>query len=52
MRAQGDYGAARTAFVALQPMGRMATAEEIAALVVFLSSDESAFTRAALVRSR
>jgi 2-keto-3-deoxy-L-fuconate dehydrogenase len=32
------------AFVARQPMGRIAKAEEIAALVVYLASDESAFT--------
>jgi 2-keto-3-deoxy-L-fuconate dehydrogenase len=44
MRATGDYDAARKAFVARQPMGRMATAEEIAALVVYLASDDSAFT--------
>ena len=44
MRATGDYEAAQKAFVARQPMGRMATAEEIAALVVYLASDESAFT--------
>ena len=31
-------------FVARQPMGRVATSEEIAALVVYLASDESAFT--------
>ncbi|WP_298915426.1 SDR family oxidoreductase [uncultured Roseobacter sp.] len=31
-------------FVSRQPMGRVATAEEIAALVVYLASDESAFT--------
>jgi 2-keto-3-deoxy-L-fuconate dehydrogenase len=31
-------------FVARQPMGRVASAEEIAALVVYLASDESAFT--------
>jgi 2-keto-3-deoxy-L-fuconate dehydrogenase len=34
---------ARRMFVARQPMGRLATAEEIAPLVVFLASDESAF---------
>ena len=34
---------ARKMFVARQPMGRLATAEEIAPLVVFLASDESAF---------
>lgn len=31
-------------FVARQPMGRVATADEIASLVVYLASDESAFT--------
>ena len=40
----GGYDKAREAFVARQPMGRIATAEEIAALVVYLASDESAFT--------
>jgi len=44
LRATGDYEAALKAFVARQPMGRIATAEEIAALVVYLASDESAFT--------
>ncbi len=44
MRATGDYEAARKAFVARQPMGRMATADEIAALVVYLASDESSYT--------
>ncbi len=44
LRAMGDYEAARTAFIARQPMGRMATAEEIANLVVYLASDESSFT--------
>jgi 2-keto-3-deoxy-L-fuconate dehydrogenase len=43
MRAQGDYEAAREAFIARAPMGRMATAEEVAELVVYLASDESAF---------
>jgi 2-keto-3-deoxy-L-fuconate dehydrogenase len=47
LRATGDYEAARKAFVARQPMGRMAQAEEIAALVVYLASDESAFTTGA-----
>lgn len=40
----GSYDDALTQFVSRQPMGRVATAEEIAALVVYLSSDESAFT--------
>ncbi|KSV75504.1 oxidoreductase [Sinorhizobium sp. GW3] len=43
MRATGDYDAARTAFIARQPMGRLGTAEEVAELVVYLSSNESAF---------
>ena len=40
----GDYEAARTAFVARQPMGRIGHAHEIAALVVYLASDEAAYT--------
>lgn len=44
MRATGDYAAAQQAFAARQPMGRIATAEEIAALVVYLASEESSFT--------
>lgn len=44
LHATGDYDAAMKAFVARQPMGRIAQAEEIAALVVYLASDESAFT--------
>jgi 2-keto-3-deoxy-L-fuconate dehydrogenase len=34
---------ARKAFIARQPMGRLAKAEEIAPLVVYLASDEAAF---------
>jgi 2-keto-3-deoxy-L-fuconate dehydrogenase len=44
MRDTGDYEAARKAFVARQPMGRIAGPEEIAMLVVYLASDESSFT--------
>ncbi|MCS6765875.1 MAG: SDR family oxidoreductase [Candidatus Protistobacter heckmanni] len=35
---------ARAGFVERQPMGRLGTAEEIAALVIYLASDESSFT--------
>lgn len=43
INANADPVAARTAFIARQPMGRLAQAHEIAPLVVFLASDESAF---------
>jgi len=43
LRATGDYDAAVKAFTARQPMGRFGKAEEIAALVVYLASDEAAF---------
>jgi 2-keto-3-deoxy-L-fuconate dehydrogenase len=43
IRAQGDFDAARAAFIARQPMGRLAQAPEIASLVVYLASDEAAF---------
>lgn len=39
----GGYDEARKQFIARQPMGRIASAEEIAALTVYLGSDESAF---------
>jgi 2-keto-3-deoxy-L-fuconate dehydrogenase len=38
-----DPAEARKMFIARQPMGRLATAEEIAPLVVFLASDEATF---------
>ncbi|RDL46449.1 2-keto-3-deoxy-L-fuconate dehydrogenase [Ensifer sp. M14] len=37
MRAQGDYDAARAAFIARQPMGRIGTPEEIADLALYLA---------------
>ena len=43
LAATGDEVTARKAFIARQPMGRLAQAHEIAPLVVFLASDESAF---------
>jgi len=48
LAAGGDYDAARAAFVARQPIGRIGKPEEIAALVVYLASDESAFTTGAI----
>ena len=43
MKAQGDVETARAAFIARQPMGRLARADEVASMVVYLASDESAF---------
>jgi len=43
INANADPDAARKAFIARQPMGRLAQAEEIAPVVVFLASDESIF---------
>jgi 2-keto-3-deoxy-L-fuconate dehydrogenase len=44
----GGTEAARRGFVERQPMGRLGTAEEVAALAVYLASDEAAFTTGAI----
>lgn len=46
----GAYEENRAAFVARQPMGRIGAADEIAALAVYLASDESAFTTGAEIK--
>lgn len=48
LRDTGDYEAAHNAFIARQPMGRLGRPEEIAALALYLASDESAFTTGAI----
>ena len=44
LRATGDYEKAMSDFIARQPMGRIATPNEIAALVTYLAGDEAGFT--------
>ncbi|MDE2498055.1 MAG: SDR family oxidoreductase, partial [Xanthomonadaceae bacterium] len=44
----GNQDAVWKSFIDRQPMGRLGTPEEIAALAVYLASDESAFTTGAI----
>lgn len=44
LRDTGDYDQARIDFSARQPMGRLGTTDEIAALACYLAADESGFT--------
>ena len=43
LHATGDYAKARREFEARQPMGRIATVDEVCGLVAFLASDEASF---------
>jgi 2-keto-3-deoxy-L-fuconate dehydrogenase len=45
----GGFDKAMEMFVARQPMGRLGTAEEMAAVAVYLAGDESAFTTGIII---
>ncbi|WP_088347142.1 SDR family oxidoreductase [Rhodomicrobium sp. R_RK_3] len=44
LKATGDYDAARAAFIARQPIGRLGTPQEIAEVAVYLASDLAGYT--------
>ena len=44
MRETGDYENAKIEFLARQPIGRFASSEEVAGILIHLASDESKFT--------
>jgi 2-keto-3-deoxy-L-fuconate dehydrogenase len=44
LQSTGDYQASLASFVAGQPMGRLGTPGGIAALALYLASDEAIFT--------
>ena len=48
VRIVGGSEAARRGFVERQPLGRLGTPEEVAALAVYLASDEASFTTGAI----
>jgi 2-keto-3-deoxy-L-fuconate dehydrogenase len=48
VRVVGGSEAARRGFVERQPLGRLGTPEEVAALALYLASDESSFTTGAI----
>jgi 2-keto-3-deoxy-L-fuconate dehydrogenase len=49
IEAQGGTDAVRKAFIDRQPMGRLGTAEEVAAATLYLASDEAGFTTGTVV---
>jgi len=44
INAYADPAEARKNFISRQPMGRLATAAEVAPVIIFLASDESSFS--------
>jgi 2-keto-3-deoxy-L-fuconate dehydrogenase len=49
INSQADPVAARAAFIARQPMGRLGQPDEVAALAAYLAADESAFMTGSVV---